>query len=132
MKEQMFVLQRDYVLGTLKGHSFAFKKGVPLKVAPNCVSDAIAIGAIPVDGVAEDLMDVGEKAMPVEPGDPIERNPLILAAITELFEKNDRDDFTAAGAPTVAAVSEAVGFKVQGKEIAGVLQAYHDAQAEQQ
>ena len=40
--------------------------------------------------------------------------------------ENARDSFTAAGSPTVGAVSEAVGFKVQAKEIATVWQQYHD------
>jgi hypothetical protein len=51
---------------------------------------------------------------------------LILAAIEKLVAENARDDFTAAGSPTVGAVSEAVGFKVQAKEIATVWQQYHD------
>mgnify|MGYP000181450153 CR=1 FL=1 len=57
---------------------------------------------------------------------PGQRAPLILAAIEKLVAENARDSFTAAGSPAVGAVSEAVGFKVQAKEIATVWQQYHD------
>lgn len=118
------VLNRNFTLTTTKGHSIAFVKGEPTHVPPAIYQEALAIGAIPPDGadpVVEDVVKTDNA-----PGDPAERAPLILAAIEKLVAENARDNFTAAGSPTVDAVSKLVGFKVQSKEIAPVWQSYHD------
>ena len=120
----LLVLNRNYVLTTTKGHSVAFEKGKPTHVPPAIYQEALAIGAIPPDGEEPQVEDVVKTDN--APGDPAERAPLILAAIEKLVAENARDNFTAAGSPTVGAVSEAVGFKVQSKEIATVWQQYHD------
>lgn len=121
------VLSRNYVLTTTKGHSIEFVKGVPVQVPPIVYADAIAIGAVPEDGSDPDILE--EKARPTAPADPAERTPLIMKAIEALVERNEREDFTAAGSPTVDALSKQVGFKVQSKEIAAVWQAFHDKKA---
>ena len=123
----MLVLNRNYVLTTTKGHSVAFEKGVPTHVPPAIYQEALTIGAIPPDGEEPQVEDVVKTDN--APGDPAERAPLILAAIEKLVAENARDNFTAAGSPTVDAVTKAVGFKVQSKEIATVWQQYHDKQA---
>jgi hypothetical protein len=123
------VLNRTYVLSTLKGHSVGFIKGVPTHVPPSVFAEAIAIGATPVDGSDPNILE--DEAKDHAPADPADRNPLILAAIEKLVDRNERDDFTAAGSPTVSAVSAAVGFKVQAREIANVWQMYHDKLAAQ-
>ena len=122
------VLNRNFTLTTTKGHSIAFVKGEPTQVPPAIYQEALAIGAIPPDGadpVVEDVVKTDNA-----PGDPAERAPLILAAIEKLVAENARDNFTAAGSPTVDAVSKLVGFKVQSKEIAAVWQQYHDEKAQ--
>ena len=120
----LLVLNRNYVLTTTKGHSVSFVKGEPTHVPPAIYQEALAIGAIPPDGEDPHVEDVVKTDN--APADPAERAPLILAAIEKLVAENARDNFTAAGSPTVGAVSEAVGFKVQAKEIATVWQQYHD------
>ena len=123
----LLVLNRNYVLTTTKGHSVAFEKGVPTHVPPAIYQEALTIGAIPPDGEDPHVEDVVKTDN--APSDPAERAPLILAAIEKLVAENARENFTAAGSPTVDAVTKAVGFKVQSKEIATVWQQYHDKQA---
>lgn len=123
-KSTTLVLNRNYILDTTKGHSVAFKKDVPTHVPPAIYREALAIGAIPPDG--EEPMVKEEVKTDNAPSDPAERAPLILEAIEKLVAENARDNFTAAGSPTVDAVSKLVGFKVQGKEVAPVWQTYHD------
>jgi len=130
MKElPKLVLNRDYVMSTNKGHVIEFKKGKAINVPAMVFKDAIAIGAQPADGSDPDVIDNDKKAAP--PADPVERNPIIKKAILELVDANEREDFTAAGTPTVDAVSKAVGFKVSSKEIAGVWQEINDDKAAQ-
>lgn len=119
------VLNRDYTLNTKLGHSVFFKKGEPTVVSKLVYAEAIAIGALPVDGADPNV--IADSVPSKEPVDPAERAPQIKAAIELLVERNARNDFTASGAPTAVAVSEAVGYKVQAKEIAAVWQAIADA-----
>ena len=120
----MLVLNRNYTLNTMKGHSVHFEKNVPTHVPPAIYQDALGIGALPPDGAEPSIEE--KTVLDKAPADPVDRAPLILAAIHKLVDANRREDFTAAGSPTVDAVSTVVGFKVQSKEIAPVWQAYHD------
>lgn len=123
------VLNRNYVLATTKGHSIAFEKGVPTHVPPSVYAEAIAIGATPDDGSDPNvLLEDTKKSYPT---DPLERKPLITAALEKIVADNERTDFTAAGSPTVAAITREVGFNVSAAEIATAWQAYHDAKAAQ-
>lgn len=123
------VLNRNYTLSTTKGHSVVFVKNKPTFVPNAIYQEAIAIGAQPADGSDPDVLKDDEKDS--TPADPAERAPLILAAIEAIIGRNLREDFTAAGTPTAAAVSKEVGFRVQNKEIAPIMQQYHDAKAAQ-
>ena len=124
----LLVLNRNFTLATTKGHVIYFAKGVPTAVPKAAYNEAIGIGAQPPDGTAPDIKDEEEKSD--VPQDPADRNPLIYAAILKLVKRNEREAFTAAGSPTVDAVSHELGFKVTAREIAGQWQAYHDAQAD--
>ena len=123
----LLVLNRNYTLATTKGHVIAFEKGKPVNVPRAAYNDAIAIGAQPADGGDPDVLK--DEKQDTTPQDPAERNPLILAAIVKLIDRNDREDFTAAGSPSVDAVTKEVGFKVSAKEIAGQWQEYHEKKA---
>lgn len=113
-KNAEFVLNRDFTLTTIFGHSVEFKKGVPVRVPPIIQADARAIGAVPVgDSEGVDLVPEA-KADPVPDAD---RAVLILQAIEQIVEKDDRDDFTATGKPTTGAVSAIVGFKVSSQDL---------------
>jgi hypothetical protein len=122
-------LNRDYVLATNKGHSIAFKKDVPTHVPGIVYQNAIAIGAVPSDGDAPNVLPPeDDEAPPITDAD--DRTKHIMGAIEKLVARNERGDFTAAGAPAVDAVFDLTGFRAQAKEIAVVWQAYRDAKAE--
>lgn len=125
---QKLVLNRDYTLTTLTGHSIFFKKNVPTHVPKPAWRDALAIGALPPDGVPEEPEP--EKTFTPPPSDPGERAELILKAFDVIVAKNEREDFTAAGLPTNSAVSALTGFKVQSKEVAAVWQQRKDSLVE--
>jgi hypothetical protein len=106
----MLVTNRDITLNTTKGHSIEFKAGVPTHVPGIIYQDALAIGAVPAEG--------GAPVMPKEP-----------ATLEPVVARNERGDFTAAGAPSVDAVFDITGFRAPAKEIAVVWQAYRDKKA---
>jgi hypothetical protein len=92
-----------------------FRKGEPLDVPNIAVAEAMAVGAVPVDG--EVLPEeVENKGLPPEATDPIKRKESIVEAFKLLVERNERGDFDAAGKPHVAALTTILGFKVEVKE----------------
>lgn len=120
----MLVLARNFTLSSAKGHAVTFVKDVPTHVPPSIYQEAMAIGAIPPEG---DAPFHEERAKTdAAPVDPTERAPLILSVVELLADENLSTNFTAAGVPSVDAVTKLVGFKVQSKEIAQVWQMYHD------
>lgn len=104
-----FVLHRDKVVATLTGHAIEFKKGVSTHVPPECYKEVIAVGAVPESEIPE---DEGKKPEYTEE----ERAELIKAAIEDIVLKNDRNEFTAAGAPHIKAISARAGFTVNNRE----------------
>ena len=111
-KAGMFVLNRNLTLSSTMGHTVAFVKDEEVYVPPALRGEAQTIGALPVEG-PEEIVEGDEIPDPMG----LERDQVLQAAITTLREKNARGDFTASGAPTVAAMSAAVGFQVVAAEI---------------
>lgn len=108
-----FVLHRDYTLCSMKGHAIDFMKGQPTWVPPECVKEAVAIGATPVDGPVEVLTPETVEAVAPE-GD--ERQQLVFAAFEDMELTNEREDWTASGMPTTSALERVLGFEVDSKE----------------
>lgn len=108
-----FVLSRNYSLRTLYGHIVEFKKGQPTHVPPICIKDAVAIGAVSVDSG----IDVLDPELP-EPVfmTPEERQENIIAAFKLLEDRGGREDFTASGCPTKAALVKILDFVTDKKE----------------
>ena len=115
MAAPKLVLNRDYVLITVFGRSIEFVKGVPTHVPPICWAAAIGIGAVPEDGSDPDTLPKDKKSDHLV---GVDRDKAIEKAILDIVDRNEREDFTAAGSPTVEAMSKALGFKVAGREIA--------------
>ena len=126
MARIMMVSNRDYRLRTTKGAA-AFKKGVPRPVSPLLVSEALAVGIIPVD---PQEVPAEEAEVPVEVL-PEQRIQAIKDAIdtmeTRAGTKKGREDWTAARRPKVSVVSELVGFKVSSDEINRIIDARNEA-----
>jgi len=125
----MMVLNRNYTLISTMGYSIHFEKDVPTLVPPAIRREALAIGALPADGEEPNVLKDDNK--PQEPTDPAERNEAIMKAVLAMVEQNQREDFTAAGAPKKEAVEKLVGFKVDKREVAAVWQEYHEQKVAQ-
>lgn len=112
-----FTLHRSFTLASVMGHTVVFKKGEPVYVPPVLRAEAQAIGAIPVDE-PEELDEGAEPPIPVG----VDRQEQVVAGILAIRGRNQREDFTAGGAPTVRALSKEVGFEVNGKEVTACME----------
>lgn len=115
------ILNRNYTLSTTLGHSVRFVRGEPTYVPPAVRHLAIGVGAVPADGSDPNVLP--EEQTETVQLSPEERVGAIRAAIERIVARNERLDFTAAGIPTVAAVSDMLGWKVNAREIAQEWQA---------
>ena len=117
-----YVLNRNFVLRSMTGHSVNFVKNVPTFVPALIEREARGIGAERVDGANPDMLD------PETPEDaPLshdERAEQIRTAFALLTERNDSKDFTGAGVPSVKAVEKLVDFDVDRNEVVALWQAY--------
>ena len=117
MKKHKMKLNRNYRLASTLGHVLVFKKGEEIEVPDIIVREAIDIGAEFVEKEARDEVFKEPEGPPKTPVVPAERQDAILAAISAIEERNDRDDFTATGNPTMKAVERETGFKVDKGEL---------------
>lgn len=116
----MMKLHRSFRLATLKGHSIRFEKEVPVFVPNEVVAEAVAIGAVAVDGAEIDVTPKEPPKPNAGPAEAQERENQILDAINQIVVKNDREDFTAGGIPKDKAISALVGYRVAKSEVATV------------
>lgn len=126
VKQNLFTLNRDYTLVSLLGHAISFVKDTPVHVPPSLVSEALAIGAVAADGKPQKVLE--DDSVDITPQDAAARRAAVLAAIDKIVAANVREDFTAAGAPSAAAVTREAGFRVGVKEITTAIQARIDEQ----
>lgn len=108
-------LNRDYTLGSTLGHRVRFGKNAETRVPDICIEEAIAIGAERVDG-KDHFEELAKAKGEVQPMSPIARQEAVKAALETIVERNNRDDFTAAGNPTLKALAKETGFKVDKNE----------------
>lgn len=125
----LFTLHRNFILRTTKGHTISFTKGEPVWVPPMCVPDAVAIGAVAVDG---DVDVLGEEAAPAAQLSGEEREKKLFAAFDTMLNRTERTDFTASGLPHVKKLTDMVGFEVTNRERDAAWQAYTQSKAEQE
>lgn len=109
----LFTLHRNYVLRTTKGHSVGFVKDKPTWVPPECVPDAVAIGALAVDGNVNVLPDEERPEVYLTPD---QRQSKLFEAFESLIARNERGDFTGSGLPNAKKLSSIVGFEVTNVE----------------
>jgi hypothetical protein len=112
----MMKLHRRYRLATTKGHAVQFEPDVPVYVPPAIVSDAVAIGAVPVDGEV-DVTPQDPPKRNAGPADAADRERALIDVFARLVAANERRAFTAGGVPTAAAVEDLTGFEVSRREI---------------
>ena len=117
-----YVLNRNFVLRSMTGHSVNFVKNVPTFVPALIEREARGIGAERVDGANPDMLDPASPE--VAPLSHDERAEQIRTAFALLTERNDSKDFTGAGVPSVKAVEKLVDFDVDRNEVVALWQAY--------
>ena len=123
MSKQLFVSNRDVVVRSKNtGHAIAFEKGVPMQIPPAMVGEVLEKGILPVDAQGK-AVDPGENEVVVEtskvvlaPEDGFERSQKILEVIKAIVARNDAKDF-AGPTPSAIAVTAALGWKVDQKEV---------------
>ena len=117
-----YVLNRNFVLRSMTGHSVNFVKNVPTFVPALIEREARGIGAERVDGANPDMLD--PETPEIAPLSHDERAEQIRTAFALLVERNDSKDFTGAGVPSVKAVEKLVDFDVDRNEVVALWQAY--------
>ena len=117
-----YVLNRNFVLRSMTGHSVNFVKNVPTFIPALIEREARGIGAERVDGANPDMLD--PESPEVAPLSHDERAEQIRTAFALLTERNDSKDFTGAGVPSVKAVEKLVDFDVDRNEVVALWQAY--------
>ena len=117
-----YVLNRNFVLRSMTGHSVNFVKNVPTFVPALIEREARGIGEERVDGANPDMLD--PESPEVAPLSHDERAEQIRTAFALLTERNDSKDFTGAGVPSVKAVEKLVDFDVDRNEVVALWQAY--------
>ena len=123
-----FVLNRNHTLAAL-GHRIKFEKGQPTWVPPALVQQAAGIGAERVDGVDVDPLDpeAEPEAVPLTAEERIEK---LVAAVEAVCAKNDSDDFSGDGRPSLEALHKLVDFTTSKKELGTAWKVYKAKQAE--
>ncbi len=122
-----YVLNRNMVFSTTDG-VISFAKGEPTFVPPHMQRAVVAIGAERVDGEAPSLTPP-EVIVPSAPGGE-EREGQIALAFELIVERNDPNDFTGSGCPSVKAVERITGFDVDRSEVAQGWQRFKLTKAE--
>jgi len=108
----LFTLHRNYVLRTTKGHAISFKEGEPTNIPPVCVEDAVAIGARPVEGEADNINETPEPIIM----STAERKEKVFEAFRTMKARNERLDFTGTGIPNAKRLPQLLGFDITSKE----------------
>lgn len=109
------------VLSTTKG-VISFTKGEPAYVPPHMERDVVAIGGERVDGDSPSLTPA-EHSLPAVPYGE-ERDAQVYVAFDLIAERNDPNDFTGSGCPTLKAVEKITGFELNRNEVAKLWQNY--------
>jgi hypothetical protein len=110
------VLDRNFTVRSTLGHMITFTKNVPISIPTVMVRSCAEIGAKRVDGADAMPAEIEEAklAQPIDPGHRLED---VRAAIEQIIERNDIDEFTAGGTPKTAAVTSEVGYKIDRTEV---------------
>lgn len=110
----LYTLNRNFTLRTTSG-VISFIKDEETHVPPFMEREAQAIGALPVEDTDVSLVPQDPKLPSTPQGE--DRNKEVFAAFDLLIERNDSNDFTGQGAPSVKAVEKIVGFDVDRSEV---------------
>ena len=123
-----FILHRNYILRTTKGHIIGFKAGKPTNVPTICVEDVVAIGAVPVNAGDGDVL--GEEEKVEQPLNAEERKAKVFEAFDTMKARGERNDFTGNGLPDNRRLPALLGFEITAKERDTYWQTYRELEQE--
>lgn len=119
----MFVSARTQTVGGLTGMRLAFEAGVAIHVPKPMHAVVMEKGIMPCDAEGKILEhpqaiepEDGDKIR-VAPGSAEEREEKILEVFKALIKANDPTSFTGGGVPNATAVTMALGWKTDPKEV---------------
>lgn len=118
-----FVSNRDIVIRSKNsGHAIRFIKGEPQEVPKAMWHEVQERGILPVEASGDPVKPGENPAEPVAPKvilppEGEERVARILEAFKSMVARNNPADFTGGSTPSADAVSSAVRFKVDRKEV---------------
>lgn len=123
-QQHYFVSNKDMFLASTLGHSLTFKKGKATHVPKALHSLAMEKGLLPCDKSGKELDLAGardvvqqEPEQLVEPTDAEDRAEAILDVLKKIVARNNTRDFGGNNRPTVSAVTLALGWQTDAKEI---------------
>ena len=122
-KQYLFVSNRTVNVGSTLGHSIQFEKGVPTHVPQRLHALVMEKGIMPCDAAGKPLdpSQVDDpspvSAVVLAPEETEERAAKILEVIQAIVKRNNSKDFSAGNVPNSVAVTAALGWKVDAKEI---------------
>lgn len=133
-KLNYFVSRRDFMLRSTLGHVITFEKGKPAHVPKALHSLALEKGLLPCDKDGKELdLEAASAVAPEEvkvlvaPEDAEEREEAVLKILKLLVERNNSADFGGGGIPKPEAVSQALGWRVDTKEVRTVWNKHRQA-----
>lgn len=132
-----FISNRDIVVRSAKAaQAIRFEKGKPQDVPQSMVQEVLDKGILPVEdsgepvkaGEKEVVKDSALKKLAPEDGD--ERRAAIVEVMRAIVARNDAKDFTSGGMPSAGAVSLALGWRTDTKEIKAIWSAERNGMLE--
>lgn len=122
----LFVSNRSFTLRSTLGHSVTFERGKPTHVPKALHPLAVERGLLPCDEKGTPLPEKSEEIVQeseaksrvlLAPDDPAEREDRIVAVFKALVAENKSSNFAGGGTPSAEAVSGALGWKTDQKEV---------------
>jgi len=108
-----FVMNRDKVIASTMGLSLAFEKNIPMDVPTYMIREVMAAGGVAQEDMTDDEVLATTSTEPV---DPAAREAALFAVFEKLTLRNQREDFTAGGAPHNAVLTKELGWPIHAKE----------------
>lgn len=124
VKVYHFVSNRNITIGGLNGRRLAFAKGVPTHVPRNMHTLVMEKGVLPCDASGKSLdepetvaVDPEARTVLLAPEVAEDREVAIEKVIEAIVAKNDAKDFAGGGTPHAGAVSAALGWRADQREV---------------
>lgn len=124
--QHLFVSNRNFTLRSTSGRAITFVKGKPTHVPTMMHQEAIERGLLacddkgtPLPEKGEEIVEESERASEIKlaPSTREERDEAMAEVFKAMVKRNNSTEFTGGGTPNAEAVSMAIGFKVDQREV---------------